>query len=110
MSPDPFITIWEFTVPAEHAAAFVAAYGPAGTWAQLFRKSAGYRGTDLFRDRANPERYVTVDFWTSPQAWEAFKAEFGEEYAALDRACERLTSAERALGSFGLGDIGGPNG
>lgn len=104
MSLDPYIAIWEFTVPAEHTAAFIAAYGPGGEWAQLFRKAAGYRGSELYRDRAVPGRFVTVDFWMSPEAYQAFQEAFGADYLALDRACERLTSSERALGTFALAD------
>lgn len=104
MSPDPYITIWEFTVPAESTAAFIAAYGPAGAWAQLFGRAPGYRGTELYRDRETPDRFVTLDFWMSPAAYESFRETFATEYAALDRACESLTSSERPLGSFALAD------
>lgn len=105
MSPDPYIAIWEFTVPAEHTAAFIAAYGPGGEWARLFRRAAGYRGTELYRDRTVAGRFVTVDFWLSPEAYRAFHETFAADYLALDRACERLTSSERALGSFALADV-----
>lgn len=100
--------MWEFDVPAEHTAAFIAAYGPAGEWARLFRRATGYRGSELYRDRAHPGRFVTVDFWMNPGHWHSFHEVFGEEYAALDRACERLTTSERALGTFALADSSQP--
>jgi len=109
MPPDPYIAMWEFTVPVEHTAAFIAAYGPGGAWAQLFRRAAGFRGTELYRDRAVPGRFVTLDFWLSPAAHEAFLTEHGAEYQALDRACEALTSSERPLGAFALADATSPN-
>lgn len=104
MPLDPYISIWEFTVPRETTAAFVAAYGPAGTWAQLFRKAPGYRGTELYRDRDVPTRFVTVDFWMTPSAFASFREAFAAEYEALDQACARLTSSERPLGTFALAD------
>jgi heme-degrading monooxygenase HmoA len=104
MAVDPYIAIWEFTVRPEHTSAFLAAYGPTGRWAALFRRAAGYRGTELYRDREDPSRYVTVDFWLSPEAFHAFRESFKAEYAALDQECQHLTVIERALGTFGLAD------
>lgn len=104
MPLDPYISIWEFTVPRETTAAFLAAYGPAGTWAQLFRKAPGYRGTELYRDRDVPTRFVTVDFWMTLSAFASFREAFAAEYEALDQACARLTSSERPLGTFALAD------
>jgi heme-degrading monooxygenase HmoA len=106
MSADPFITIWEFTVSPENAPAFLAAYGPAGKWAALFRRAPGYRGTELYRDRDDPTRYLTVDFWLSPDAFRTFRDTFQGEYKALDQECEHLTRSERPLGTFGLADPG----
>lgn len=105
MPVDPFIAIWEFTVSPANTAAFVAAYGPSGTWASLFRRAAGYRGSELYRDRNDPGRFVTLDFWLSPEAFHDFRDSFGDEYERLDRECEALTLSERALGSFGLADL-----
>lgn len=104
MPADPYIAIWEFTVPADRTDAFIEAYGPAGLWAQLFRRAAGYRGTELYRDRAAPDRFVTLDFWLSEAAWLEFKAAFADDYAALDRQCEALTTGERRVGAFALAD------
>lgn len=104
MPLDPYISIWEFTVPPETTTAFVAAYGPTGTWAQLFRKAPGYRGTELYRDRAVPTRFVTLDFWMTPEAFTSFRQAFAAEYEALDQASECLTSRERSLGAFALAD------
>ena len=104
MSLDPFLTIWEYTVPPDRAEAFIAAYGPAGAWARLFQQGSGYRGTELYRDRDDPTRFMTIDFWLSIEDFEEFRARFADQYAALDRTCEALTSAERRLGAFGLAD------
>jgi heme-degrading monooxygenase HmoA len=104
MSADPYIAIWEFTVPPEQTAAFVAAYGPAGLWAELFRRAPGFRGTELYRDRESPQLFVTLDFWLNEDAFRHFRSAFSAEYEALDRRCESLTASERRLGTFGLAD------
>lgn len=95
-----FVVAWEFTVAPEHAAAFLATYGPEGEWVRLFRQGRGYRGTELWRDRDTLGRFVTVDRWESADAYQAFRAAFSRPYAELDQACERLTASERTIGTF----------
>lgn len=95
-----YVYVWEFQVAAGREAEFVAHYGPAGSWARLFRQSAGYVETLLLRDQAVPGRWLTVDRWKSADAHDAFRAAFAQQYAGLDRDCERLTVSERALGSY----------
>jgi len=109
MPADPYVAIWEFEVPDECVGAFIEAYGPTGSWARLFQQASGYRGTELYRDRDDPRRFVTLDFWLSAEDHDAFRDRFAEEYAALDRACERLTRFERQLGRFALADRSSPS-
>ena len=45
-----FVVVWQFEIAEEKISAFEAAYGPEGTWAQLFRSSPEYLGTELLRD------------------------------------------------------------
>ena len=45
-----FVVVWRFEIAEEKVAAFESAYGPEGNWAQLFRKSPEYLGTELLRD------------------------------------------------------------
>jgi heme-degrading monooxygenase HmoA len=92
--------VWEFTVDERARTEFEREYGPGGRWVALFRSAAGYLESLLLRDDAVPGRYLTVDRWQSEAAYRAFRADFAAQYAALDRDCERLTQAERALGSF----------
>jgi hypothetical protein len=95
-----YVYVWEFQVAAGMEAEFVAHYAPSGSWARLFRQSADYVETLLLRDHAVPGRYLTVDRWKTAAAHDAFRAAFGEQYARLDRECERLTTSERALGTY----------
>ena len=95
-----YVIVWEFTIRAEGANEFEAIYGPQGEWAVLFAKGEGYRETKLLRDISNPSRYVTLDFWTSREAYERFRRAHEGDYIALDQRCERLTVKEHKLGEF----------
>jgi quinol monooxygenase YgiN len=95
-----FATLWEFRVPPENVQTFRHAYGPDGAWARLFARSPGFLGVDLLEDRELPGRFVTIDRWTSHDAYLAARAALADDYAALDQDCAALTSHEAPLGSF----------
>lgn len=95
-----YVYVWAFKVAPEHELEFLAAYGPFGTWSELFRRSSGYIETLLLQDQSVPGRYITVDRWSSERAHDDFVAEFGSEYAALDNAFESFTQEETSLGSY----------
>jgi heme-degrading monooxygenase HmoA len=97
---DMFVIVWEFRVPREHMPDFERAYGTGGDWAQLFRKSEGFIGTELLHDRNDLTRFLTVDRWRSRDDFEAFRAEFEDAYMAMDVRCERLTESENRVGVF----------
>ena len=92
--------VWEYIVPSEARSAFEASYGPAGEWVRLFRRDPGYIQTVLLRDREAPSRFMTIDFWSSREAWLAFRGRFGAEFEALDARFEALTLRETHLGDF----------
>jgi heme-degrading monooxygenase HmoA len=95
-----FVVVWQFEVVEEQISAFEAAYGPGGTWAQLFRNSPDYKGTELLRDAFDSGKYLTIDRWTSEQAFRAFRKQHDAEYETLDRACDALTSRETRIGAY----------
>jgi heme-degrading monooxygenase HmoA len=95
-----FIVIWQFEIAEVNIAAFEAAYSPKGAWARLFAASPEYHGTELLRDAYIPGSYLTLDRWTSEEAFRAFRKEHDSEYEALDRACDPLTSSETRIGAF----------
>lgn len=99
-----YATVWEFVVAPARQAEFEAHYGEDGSWARLFRRAEGYRGTELLRDRGNALRYLTIDRWDSREAWQAFKQEHGAEYERLDREFEGLTTHEAPLGEYAPAD------
>ena len=90
-----FVTVWRFmtNAPAE----FEQHYGPEGTWARLFRYSADYVRTDLLR---SSDGYLTLDWWTSRAAYEAFRTEHADRYAEIDAMCEELTTFEEKVGEY----------
>jgi quinol monooxygenase YgiN len=92
--------VWEFEVPAEQVAEFERLYGPAGEWAQLFRRDAAFHGTTLLHDHNNPGRYLTIDHWDDLESYEAFRAEYGVQYQEIDKRTEGLTKSERRSGVF----------
>jgi heme-degrading monooxygenase HmoA len=95
-----FVRIWQFHTKADCEAGFRATYGSLGAWAELFRRGAGYLGTELLESTADPTIYITVDRWESAEAWQAFLREWSEDYDALDRTCEELTLDEAEIGAF----------
>ncbi len=95
-----FVVVWQFEIAEEKVAAFEAAYGPEGVWAQLFRSSADYHVTELLRDAYVPGSYLTIDRWASEQAFRAFRRGHDSEYEAVDRACDDLTSRETRIGAY----------
>jgi hypothetical protein len=95
-----FVVVWQFEIAEEKIAAFEAAYGPEGPWAQLFRSSPEYKGTDLMRDAYVPGIYLTIDRWASEQAFRAFRRDHDAEYEAVDRDCDALVNRETRIGAF----------
>lgn len=95
-----YVYIWEYTIRTEHLHEFLAAYRPDGRWAQLFRKAAGYIGTELLRDQTDPARFITIDRWASRSAFDSFLAEHRIEFEVLDKECEAFTREEELIGKF----------
>ncbi|HSO13562.1 MAG TPA: antibiotic biosynthesis monooxygenase [Anaerolineales bacterium] len=95
-----FVIIWEFKVKPEKQNEFEKAYAPNGIWAELFKKSAAYWGTELLCDETRPYRYLTIDRWASKEVYEAFLLRREKEYKALDTQCEGLTESESLLGKW----------
>lgn len=97
-----FVVIWEFRAEPRRVAAFEAAYSTSGPWVRLFERDVEFVGSELVRDAADPLRYVTIDRWSSADAYDRFRAAFAAEYAEIDAACEALTAAETPIGRFNV--------
>ena len=95
-----FLIVWQFAVVEDKVEAFETAYAPGGTWSTLFSCSPEYLGTELLRDAYVPGRYLTIDRWTSEDAFRSFRAAHDADYEVVDRACDALTAAETRIGAF----------
>ena len=95
-----FVVVWHLEIAEEKVAAFEAAYSHEGAWAQLFRSSSEYRGTELLRDAYIPGVYLTIDRWTSEEDFRAFRKDHDAEYESLDRSSDALTSRETRIGAY----------
>ena len=95
-----FVVVWQFEIAEEKIAAFEAAYGPEGNWARLFRSSPEYLGTELLRDAFVHGAYLTIDRWSSEEAFRSFRKQNDAAYEELDRACDALTSRETRIGAY----------
>jgi quinol monooxygenase YgiN len=106
MDDERYTYIWEYEVPPDRQAEFLTHYAPAGTWAALFRQAPGYLGTELYRDRGRPDRFITIDHWRDEAAFREFRRRFAPEFEALDQQCAALTRHEATLGEFRGGNEG----
>lgn len=95
-----FVIVWEFRVKHNRLAEFKETYAPNGAWALLFRKADGFIETELLRDRDDRTRFVTIDKWASRDAYDVFRAKYGEEYLAIDARTEAFTDVEERVGVF----------
>jgi quinol monooxygenase YgiN len=96
----PYAYVWEFIVSPEHVGAFERTYGASGEWVQLFRRGSGYLRSELYRDRSQSNRFITIDYWDSKEAWDSFRTRFHEEFEALDASCAAWTTSEVEIGRF----------
>ncbi|HEY5722235.1 MAG TPA: hypothetical protein VIT45_07920 [Allosphingosinicella sp.] len=99
-----FVRTWRYQVDREASEAFERSYGPDGDWARLFARGSGFLGTELLSavDRGSGDAlvYATIDRWRTRQDWDAFLADHGEAYHALDLRLENLTIEEQDLGDW----------
>jgi heme-degrading monooxygenase HmoA len=95
-----YLIMWEFQVRAGMEKRFEKIYGAEGGWARLFHQDDSYIGTELIHHFNSENTYVTLDFWTSSEAYDKFRKQHLAKYKALDRKCEALTESEREIGRF----------
>jgi hypothetical protein len=51
-------------------------------------------GTELYRDSARADRFLTIDRWQDEQDWRSFLSAFGSAYESLDAQLEGLAATE----------------
>jgi heme-degrading monooxygenase HmoA len=92
-----FVRVWAYEVPGDREAAFTAAYAADGPWGDLFGRAAGFLGTELYRDAARADRFLTIDRWRNEEDWRSFLQAFAPAYHSLDAQLEGLAAAEQSL-------------
>lgn len=92
--------VWEFVARPDRVRDFENCYASSGSWAELFRRSEGFRGTALLRDTENARRFLIIDSWENAAAYRAMRERFRKEYVELDRVCEGFMESERRVGEF----------
>jgi len=95
-----FIILWEYQVSQEKQSEFEFVYSPAGAWAELFKKGAGYAGTELLRDQTNSNRYFLIDRWLTRKECETFMFQYEDEYKALSEEYKDLVKSESLIGKW----------
>jgi hypothetical protein len=95
-----YIVVWEFQVKLGCEAEFIAAYGPDGEWARLFRRSPEFLGVELVGSVGEATRFFTLDHWSSAAGLETFLTVNATAYDVLDRRFTGLTVWERQIGGF----------
>jgi uncharacterized membrane-anchored protein YitT (DUF2179 family)/heme-degrading monooxygenase HmoA len=92
-----YVVTWRYEVKPDRLEEFRHEYGPEGSWVKLFQRGDGYVKTDLLPSKTDPFEFTTIDYWTSKEAFNHFKAVHGEEYDQLDREFTQLTTREERI-------------
>ena len=95
-----YVIIWSFQTNKKSRRKFEEMYGPNGKWAELFRQSPDYIGTELLKSDDIPDLYLTVDRWKSEETYVDFLDEKVAEYKTLDDQCEKLTVSQEFMGRY----------
>ena len=102
MTSASFAYVWQFRIDPNRRSEFLRAYRPDGQWSQLFARDPAYVETKLLHDTADPDRYLTVDYWRSAEARDAFRERCADAFEDLDRRCEQFTLSEEFIGDFAI--------
>lgn len=97
-----FAYVWEFIVKESRADEFLQYYEPDGVWVRFFRRDENFIKTELLHDVANPLRFLTIDYWQSREARDAFRQRYADEFARIDEGCAAFLQAENFQGDFQL--------
>jgi heme-degrading monooxygenase HmoA len=91
---------YRYRVHPAQAPAFEHAYGQHGPWVALFQGKDGYIRSRLFRQKADPHIYLTIDVWESKEAYDRFRDENADEYRRIDAHLAMLKLEEHLLGYY----------
>ena len=64
-----FLVIWEYKIKPGSEEEFEKSYGKHGEWVKFFSSSKDYLGTELIKATDVSRSYITIDRWTSEEAY-----------------------------------------
>ena len=99
-SEETIRVVWEYLVKEEETENFISVYSSDGEWAQLFKKYPGYIKTELIRETLNSQRFITIDYWASLDAYLSMQQKNKADYNVLDKKCQSYTTHENKIGIF----------
>lgn len=95
-----YVIIWSFQTSKARRRKFEEMYGPKGKWAELFRQSPDYIGTELLQSDDIPGLYLTIDRWQSEETYLNFLDDRVDDYKKLDDQCDKLTDSQEFMGRY----------
>ena len=95
-----YFTIWEFHTKPGFERNFEEAYGQNGIWDRLFRQDEEFLGTDFLKCSEMNGHYITIDRWSSEDAYRKFKERMKNEIKSIDDRLSKLTDHEAPLGGY----------
>ncbi|MFQ5648196.1 MAG: antibiotic biosynthesis monooxygenase family protein [Candidatus Aenigmatarchaeota archaeon] len=95
--------VWKFYVKEGHEDEFVRMNTPGGDWAELFKRSPDYLGTQVGREIDDRRVYLVLDKWATKAAFDDFIEEHAADYAALDARHKKHYDRDENIGFFEWG-------
>lgn len=92
--------IWRYEVIPERVKEFLKIYDSNGEWVQLFSKSPDFIKTELYYETNAIQFFLTIDYWKSKKAYQAFYKSHKKEVDVIDEMGDELTISEERLGEF----------
>ena len=95
--------IWKFYLKQNCTDDFVRMNTDAedrDSWPHLYGRSSDYLGTRIISDVSNSRIYLTLDIWTSEEAFDRFVRENKTEFDRLDALHEELYESAEHIGFF----------
>ncbi|MBV9271923.1 MAG: antibiotic biosynthesis monooxygenase [Candidatus Eremiobacteraeota bacterium] len=87
-----------YRVHPAQARAFEHAFGSTGPWSKFFARSSGFRRVRLFRHKHEPQTYVQIQVWEAKSDWEAFLAQYPDDYRRIAKELRPLVLEQQLLG------------
>jgi heme-degrading monooxygenase HmoA len=92
--------VWDFLVREQVRGQFELAFGPGGTWGEMFGQCSGFRGMTLLRATEEGRRYLAIELWDTESQRQQAVDGLQSAYAGLMADLEDLTESRTEVGVF----------